>query len=108
MNGRPRRGQIWLYAFKAPDKRRPVVVLTRQAVLPLLRTAMVAPVTSDIRGLPSEVGVGIAEGLKHESVVNLDSVQTVDQRRLRHYVGSLGGAKMARVCRALAIATGCE
>jgi len=108
MNGRPRRGEIWLYTFKPPDKRRPVVVLTRQAVLPLLRTAMVAPVTSDIRGLPSEVAVGIAEGLKHDSVVNLDRVQTVDQRRLRYYVGSLGGAKMAQVCRALAIATGCD
>lgn len=108
MNGRPRRGEIWLYTFKPPDKRRPVVVLTRQAVLPLLRTAMVAPVTSDIRGLPSEVAVGVAEGLKHDSVVNLDRVQTVDQRRLRHYVGSLGGAKMAQVCRALAVAAGCD
>ena len=76
-------------------------------MLPLLRTAMVAPVTSDVRGLPSEVAVGIAEGLKYDSVINLDHVQTVEQRLLRHYVGSLDKAKMARVCRALAIATGC-
>ena len=109
MNGSiPRRGEIWLYTFKPPDKKRPVVVLTRQAVLPLLRTAMVAPVTSDVRGLPSEVAVGIAEGLKHDSVINLDRVQTVEQQLLRHYVGSLDEAKMASVCRALAIATGCE
>jgi len=107
MNGRPRRGEIWLYTFKPPDKRRPVVILTRQTVLPLLRTAMVAPVTSDIRGLPSEVRVGVAEGLKHDSVVNLDRLQTIDQRRLRHYVGSLSDARMAQVCRALEIATGC-
>ncbi len=106
--GAPRRGEIWLYTFKPPDKKRPVVVLTRQAVLPLLRTAMVAPVTSDVRGLPSEVAVGIAEGLKYDSVINLDRVQTVEQRLLRHYMGSLSEAKMARVCRALAIATGCE
>ena len=108
MSGQPRRGEIWLYAFKPPDKRRPVVVLTRESVLPLLRTAMVAPVTSTIRGLPSEVPVGVAEGLKHDSVVNLDWVQTVEQRRLKHYLGSLDDSKMAQVCRALAVATGCD
>ena len=108
MNGRPRRGEVWLYTFKPQDKRRPVVVLTRRSVLPLLRTAMVAPVTSKIRGLPSEVPVGVAEGLKQDSVVNLDWVQTVEQRRLEHYLGSLDDSTMAQVCRALAVATGCD
>ena len=108
MSGRPRRGEIWLYTFKPPDKRRPVVVLTRESVLPLLRTAMVAPVTSTIRGLPSEVLVGVAEGLKGDSAVNLDWVQTVEQQRLKHYLGSLDDSKMAQVCRALAVATGCD
>lgn len=108
MTGRPQRGEIWLYTFKSPDKRRPVVILTRQSVLPLLQTAVVAPVTSNIRGLPSEVPVGVDEGLKHDSVVNLDWVQTVEQRLLTHYVGSLGEARMAEVCRALIIATGCD
>ncbi len=103
----PRRGEIWQYRFKAPDKRRPVVILTRQEVLPLLSTAMVAPITSTIRGLPSEVSVGVAEGLEHESAINLDHVQTVEQRRLHRYVGSLSEAKMRRVCHALALATGC-
>ncbi len=106
MNGGvPRRGEIWLCTFKPPDKKRPVVVLTRQAVLPLLRTAMVAPVTSDVPG--SAERSGGAEGLKFDSVINLDRVQTVEQRLLRHYVGSLSEARMASVCRALAIATGC-
>lgn len=108
MTGRPQRGEIWLYTFKPPDKRRPVVILTRQSVLPLLRTAVVAPVTSTIRGLPSEVPLGLDEGLKEPSVVNLDWVQTVEQRLLAHYVGSLGEATMAKVCRALSIATGCD
>ncbi len=108
MTGRPQRGEIWLYTFKPPDKRRPVVILTRQSVLPLLRTAVVAPVTSTIRGLPSEVPVGLDEGLKQRSVVNLDWVQTVEQRLLTRYVGSLGEARMAEVCRALSIATGCD
>ena len=75
----PRRGEIWQYRFDRPDKRRPVVILTRQEVLPLLRTAMVAPITSTIRGIPSEVLVGPDEGLKHHSAINLDHVQTVEQ-----------------------------
>ena len=64
--------------------------------------------TSTIRGAPSEVRVGPDEGLKRPSVVTLDNVQTVDQRRLRGYVGQLSEQKMGEVCRALAIATGCE
>ena len=103
----PRRGEIWLCRFRARDKRRPVVVLTRPAVLSLLRTAMVAPITSTIRALPSEVTVGVAEGLKHDSAINLDHVQTVEQRHLKGYVGSLGDGNMRQVCRALAVATGC-
>ena len=104
---RVRRGEIWQYRFKSPDKRRPVVVLTRQEVLPLLHTAMVAPVTSTIRGLPSEVPVGVDEGLKHRSAINLDHVQTVEQRLLQEFVGTLSEARMREVCRALALATGC-
>ena len=104
---RARRGEIWQYRFKSPDKRRPVLILTRQEVLPLLNTAMVAPVTSTIRGLPSEVPVGVDEGLKHASAVNLDHVQTVEQRLLQEFVGSVSEAKMREVCRALALATGC-
>ena len=102
------RGEIWLYAFKPPDKRRPVLVLSRPDVIPLLSTVMVAPITSTIRGAPSEVVVGIDEGLKTESAVNLDHVQTVAQEALRHYVGSLSREKMAAVCRRLAIAVACD
>jgi mRNA interferase MazF len=101
------RGEIWLYDFGSPDKRRPVLVLSRQRALTLLRTALVAPITSAIHGAPSEVQVGTEEGLKHESVVNLDQVQTVDQRKLQHFIGTVGPGKMTAVCRALMIATGC-
>jgi mRNA interferase MazF len=103
-----RRGEVWRYRFKAPDKARPVVVLSRPDAIGLLHTVMVAPVTSTVRGAPSEVPVGTAEGLKHESAVNLDHVQTVEQARLVGYVGSLGPAKMRDVCRALAIAVACD
>jgi mRNA interferase MazF len=107
MAGRVNRGEIWLYEFSAPDKRRPVLVLTRQDVISLLGSVMVAPITSRIRGAPSEVTVGIDEGLKHDSAVNLDHVQTVDRARLRAFVGTLDRTKMNQVCRALALATGC-
>lgn len=101
------RGDIWMFTFKAPDKKRPVVILSRQSVIPLLRTVMVAPITSTIHGVPSEVMVGIEQGLKNESAVNLDHVQTVDRSRLTRYVGHLAYEKMQDVCEALANATGC-
>lgn len=107
MAGRVRRGEIWLYTFKSPDKRRPVLVLTRQDVIGLLHTVMVAPVTSTIRGAPGEVPIGVEEGLKAPGAVNLDHVQTVEQGRLHQYVGSLSSEKMHQVCHALALATGC-
>jgi mRNA interferase MazF len=108
MARRVKRGEIWQFHFKSPDKRRPVVVLTRSEVIELLNTVMVAPITSTVRGAPSEVAVGIDEGLKRESAVNLDHVQTVDKRRLQRFVGSLDATKMRQVCRALAVATGCS
>lgn len=96
-----------MYRFKSPDKRRPVVVLSRQEVIPLLHTVMVAPITSTRRGAPSEVVLGADEGLKHESAANLDHVQTVEQSRLVSFVGSIAPVKMRRICYALAVATGC-
>ena len=108
MAGEVNRGEIWLHTFAPPDKRRPVVVLSRQGVIALLRSVIVAPVTSAIRGVPSEVPVGIDQGLKHDSVVNLDHVQTVHKKDLRHFVGSLSEERMEAVCRALAVATGCD
>ena len=76
-------------------------------MIPLLRTVMVAPITSAIHGVPSEVRVGIEHGLKHESAVNLDHVQTVDQSRLKGFMGHLDDEVMNEVCRALAVAIGC-
>ena len=102
------RGAVWTYRFKAPDKRRPVLVLSRDEVIDLLHTVMVAPITSTVHGAPSEVIVGPDEGLKHPSAINLDHVQTIERARLVSYVGSLGPAKMRDVCRALSIATGCS
>ena len=108
MAARVSRGQIWLYTFEPPDKRRPVLVLTREDVIGYLSTVIVAPITSTIRGAPAEVGVGPESGLKTDSAINLDHVQTVAQARLHSFVGTLSHEKMSDVCRALAIATGCS
>ena len=102
-----KRGEIWLYTFKPPDKRRPVLIISRQAAIRFLRRVVVAPVTSTIHGSPAEVMVGVAEGLKHPSAVNLDHVQTVEQSLLHQFIGTVDAATMRRVCRALAVATGC-
>ena len=107
MAERIKRGDILFYKFKHPDKNRPVLVLTRQEVIELLHTVMVAPITSTIYGAPSEIMVGIEEGLKQDSAVNMDHVQTVEKARLGRYVGRVSPDKMQAVCRALAAATGC-
>jgi len=107
MAGRIARGEIWMLEFPPPDKRRPVLILTRPEVIELLRTVMVAPITSSIRGAPSEVIVGVDEGLKRDSAINLDHVQTVQKSRLKQFVGTVSPQKMNAVCSALAVAAGC-
>lgn len=97
-----------MYELRAPDKLRPVVVLSRAEAIEVLHTVMVAPITSTIRSLPSEVVVGEDEGLKRASAVNLDHVQTVEKASLRRFVGTLKPSAMRRVCAALSVALGCD
>lgn len=102
-----KRGDIYLYDFKKPDKTRPVVVLSRNDVIPLLSTVMIAPILSAIYGIPSEVIVGIEQGLKNTSAINLDHVQTVDKNRLTTFIAHLDHPTMEKVCEALATAVNC-
>jgi mRNA interferase MazF len=108
MARRVARGEIWLFQLAPPDKRRPVVVLSRPALLGVLQTVTVAAITSTLRGSPTEVEVGIEEGLRAPSCINLTNVFTVRQTDLRRFVGALGPDKMRQVCRALSLAVGCE
>jgi len=102
------RGEIWLYRFAPPDQRRPVLVLSREALLQSLHTATVAAITSTLHGSPTEVMVGVDEGLKSTSCVNLVNLFTVRQSELRRYVGVLAPAKMRQICQALLVACGCD
>ncbi len=97
-----------MYEFRAPDKLRPVLVVSRQKTIELLHTVLVAPITSTIRGIDSEVAVGVKEGLKKESAANFDNLRTVEQSQLRRFIGTLSADKLKAVCRAIAVATGCD
>lgn len=102
------RGEIWLLDRPRPDKRRPVLVLARPSLIAVLHTVTVAAITSTLRGAPTEVELGVEEGLKRTSCANLCNVFTVRQAELRHFVGRVGPFKMRAICRALLIACGCD
>jgi len=108
MAGGLNRGEIWLLRLAKPDKRRPVLILSRPSLIGALHTVTVAAVTSTLRGSPTEVAVGPEDGLKASSCVNLCNLYTVRQSELRTFVGTLSPAKMRTVCRALSIACGCD
>lgn len=90
------------------EKRRPVLVLTRDAAIPAMGHVVVAYLTSRIRDIPTEVEVDPAEGLPRNCVVSLDNLRTVPRALLTEHIASLPGPRMHQVCRALAIATGCD
>lgn len=101
------RGEIWMYTFAPPDKRRPALVLTRQVVLSRLFEVNIAQITSTIRGLPTEVLLDIEDGMKQPCCVNLHQVYTVQRSQLRTFVSTLSADKMRQVCKALNLAMGC-
>lgn len=107
MTASPRRGEIWW--CEPPDVgRRPVVVLSRDAAIPRLRRSLVAPCTTTIRGLPSEVALEPGDDpVPRRCAVNLDSVESVSIGVLTDRIGTLSGVRMSDICAALAVATDC-
>jgi mRNA interferase MazF len=85
-----------------------VVVLTRDEAIPLLRRVTVAPITSTIRGLPSEVRVGQAEGLDHDSAVSCDNIVTLPRARLDRRRGALGTDVLRELDAAIVVALGID
>lgn len=100
-----RRGEIWLAEL---DKRRPVVVLTRDPLGRLLHSVIVGPVTSTVRGLNTEVSLTEADGVGKASVVNLDNVQLVSRTSLVRRVGRATPTTLRAICAATAEAIGCS
>lgn len=108
MTGFPERGEVW-WCEVAEIGRRPVVVLSRSAVIPRHRRALVAPCTTTIRGLASEVVLDPgSDPVPRRSAVNLDSVESVSIAVLVSRLGRLRGDRMQEVCAALAIAVDCS
>lgn len=102
------RGDVRLYQFAPPDKKRPVVVLTRETAVSYLATITVAPITTAIRGVPSEVLLTEDDGMKTHCAINLHNLVTVSQNRLGKRVGQLGAPRMAEICAALRFSLGCD
>lgn len=90
-----RRGEVRWYKFAAPDKkRRPVLLLTRDAILEYLGDVTVAPITSTVRDIPSEVRLSKEDGMLQDCAVNCDHLQTVPKSRLGALVTTLSATKL--------------
>lgn len=106
--GRLNRGAVHLCRFERPDKQRPVLILTRDGVVGHLSTVTVAPITSTVRDVPSEVVLDVEDGMKGRCAVNLHNAVTISQDRLGKRVASLNNLRMQQVCAALRFSLGCE
>ncbi len=98
------RGEIRWYKFSHPDKKRPVLILTRNSILNYLGEVTVAPITTTVRGIPSEVFLTREEGMKRECAINCDHLQTVSKGKIGALITSLSQAKMKAVGRAVRFA----
>lgn len=108
VNALPARGELW-WCELAEVGRRPVVVLSRDAAIPRLRRTLVAPCTTTIRGIASEVVLEPGDDpVPRRSVVNLDSVESVSVAVLVNRLGRLADARMRQICGALEVAVDCS
>lgn len=101
-----KRGEVRWYKFPRPDKNRPVVVLTRDSVLEYLEEVTIAPITSTIREIPSEVLLTKEEGMPRDCAVNLDHLQTVSKSKIGSLITTLSPKKMLELRSALMFALG--
>jgi len=108
MAGPITRGEVRLYQFARPDKQRPVLVLTRESAIAYISTVTVAPITSTVRGVPSEVRLNEADGMKGECAVNLHNLVTVSKAHLGRRVAALKAERLREICEALDFALGCS
>lgn len=107
MSSLPARGEVW-WCETAQIGRRPVVVLSRDAAIPRLRRALVAPCTTNVRGLPSEVVLEPGDDpVPKRCAVNLDSTECISVALLVERLGRLSATRMGQICAALAVAVDC-
>ena len=99
-----KRGEIRWYKFKAPDKKRPVLIITRDSVLKYLGEVTVAPITSTVRDIPSEVFLSKADGMPEDCAINFDHIQTVSKGKLGSLITKLSRKKLEQVRNAVQFA----
>ena len=99
-----KRGDVRWYKFGKPDKNRPVVILTRNSIIPHLGEVTVAPITSTVRDIPSEVLLDREDGMPRECAINCDHLQTVAKGRIGSLITTLSPARMREVRAAIAFA----
>ena len=97
-------GEIRWYKFLAPDKKRPVLILTRDSVLKYLGEVTIAPITTTVRDIPSEVFLSTVDGMPHDCAVNCDHLQTVSKGKTGKLITSLPRTKMVEVGQAIRFA----
>lgn len=102
----PRRGEVW-WADVPGDKVRPVLVLTRERFIDRLNAVLVAPVTTRVRGIPTEVELSESDGLPRHCAANFDNVFTLRRERLQSHITQLPAERLDEVCRAYRFAVGC-
>ena len=99
-------GDVYWYSFKEPDKRRPVVILTRNSAIGFLTSLTIAPITSTVREIPTEVVLSQADGLARDCAINLDNIQTVQKSKLGAFISHLSVRRMHEVRKAIEFALG--
>lgn len=103
-----RNGDVCWLSFRSPDKRRPVVILTRDAVIDMLSDLSVAPTTRRIRDIGSQVVLDEMDGMPERCAINLDRIQTVDRTRLGDTITRIGPSRRAEIRQALLYAYGLD
>ena len=98
------RGEIRWYTFKAPDKKRPVLILTRNSIINYLGEVTVAPITTTIRDIPSEVSLTTNDGMPKDCAINIDHLQTVSKGKVGALIITLPREKLALVSQAITFA----
>ena len=101
-----KRGQVHWYKFHTPDKKRPVVILSRDSILEYLGEVTVAPITRTIRDIPSEVLLSKEDGLATDCAINFDHIQTVSKAKLGALITTLSVSKLDDVRKAIIFSLG--
>ena len=99
-----KRGEIRWYKFKSPDKRRPVLILTRDSILKYLGEVTIAPITSNVRDIPSEVLLSGLDGMQKDCAINLDHIQTVSKGKIGSHITTLSSNRLKQVHKAILFA----